>query len=601
MTTTKTPDRDGADAPVARIRGALGDKVLHKSPELFNQGLPTVLAEALQNSRRAGAARVEAELLGGEGRATLVLRDDGRGVGDMAKLVSFGASGWDERTDLAENAAGMGVFSLASRGVTVRSRGRRVTLTREVFCGEAEAAVLPDPGAVVGTELLFPVAEPCPEAALARACRFYPLPVTLNGRRMEQARFLDGAAHVVEWQGLRLGVFRDGGPKVLDLFDRHRGWDGRLYLNFHGHVVECRGPVRLAEVGGRASRWGYGRIWSVFVDVVEASDLRLVLPARNEPFDNGFFRAMRARAERAILVCVALQPSHSLAFKDAERAARLGVALPPVEIALQPWTMPSDELRHRRDPAPVVVGAPGGAPAPLLVDGFGALDTASQANLHRLLLGWRGGPAVLEAEPDFAGYPAYDALPVVAGLAATATGEDGATATLTSAVDGADGPAPTTDEQRVVEAVSVRLLVRDRRGPGREPPMVVHEASAPFFFTSEGWDSEFPGMVAAKGTDPGALADALVECFFSHSEDADADSYDRQLEAYAAEARDLARTLLLSGAEAVAARIVEELRGIRWTLRTLGAGTVEIRIAGGADAGTVRVVAPDGRETTAAL
>lgn len=589
--TDTTLDREGADVPVARIRGALGEKVLRKSPELFNQGLPTVLAEALQNSRRAGATRVDVELLGEEGAATMVVRDDGRGVADMATLVTFGASGWDERTDLAENAAGMGVFSLASRGVTVRSRGRRVTLTREVFCGEAEAAVLPDPDAVAGTELLFPVAERCPEAALERACRFYPLPVTLNGRPVGQRGFLDGADHVVEWQGLRLGVFRGGGPKVLDLFDRHRGWDRRLYLNFHGHVVECPGAVTLAEESGRT--------WSVFVDVVEAPDLRLVLPARNEPIDNGFFRAMRARAERAVLECVALQPKHSLPFKDAERAARLGVALPPVEIALAPWTMPSDELRHRGEPEPVVLGAPRGVP-PLLVDGTGAGDTAAQANLHRLLLGWEGGPPVLVENAAFAGYPAYDALRVVAGVAATVTGQDGETEELPGAA-GPDGSAPATDEQRVVEAVRVRLLVREGRGARREPT-AMHEADAPFLFTSEAWDTAFPGVVAAKDTEPGALADALVECFFSHNDDVDADSYDSQLEAFAADARGLARTLLLSGPEAVAARIVEELRGIRWSLRTLGAGTVEIRIAGGLDGGgTIRVVAADGQETSAAL
>ena len=163
-----------------------------------------------------------------------------------------------------------------------------------------------------------------------------------------------------------------------------------------------------------------------------------------------------------------------------------------------------------------------------------------------------------------------------------------------------EAAAPATDEQRVVEAVRVRLLARDGRGP-RSEAVVVHEADAPFFFTSEGWDTGFPGVAVAKGTDPGALADALVECFFAHNDDADADSYDSQLEAYAADARDLARTLLLDGAEAAVARIVEGLRGIRWSLRTLGAGAIEVRIAEGAGGGTIRVVAPDGQETTAAL
>ncbi len=75
-------------------------------------------------------------------------------------------------------------------------------------------------------------------------------------------------------------------------------------------------------------------------------------------------------------------------------------------------------------------------------------------------------------------------------------------------------------------------------------------------------------MLVAKGADP----DALVEFFFARNGDADAASYDRQPEAYAADARDLARTLMLSGAEAAVARIVEELRSIRRSLRTLAAG-----------------------------
>ncbi|MCG7354236.1 ATP-binding protein [Roseomonas mucosa] len=290
---THTPSiLPATSVPIARIRGALGEKVLRKSPELFNQSLPTVLAEVLQNARRAGATRVEIEHFGEEGRATLVVRDDGHGIADMGKLVTFGASAWDERTDLVENAAGMGVFSLASRGVTVRSLGRRVTLSRAVFCGEADAAVLPDPGMDAGTELTFPVTEAGVARLVERACRFYPLPVTLNGKPLEQNDFLAGAEHVVEWQGLRLGVFREPGPQVLDLFDRHRGWSGRLYLNFHGHVVECGTAVALAEVGGPTR--------SVFVDVMSAPDLRLVLPARNEPIDNDFFRAMRARADRRL-------------------------------------------------------------------------------------------------------------------------------------------------------------------------------------------------------------------------------------------------------------------------------------------------------------
>lgn len=547
---TRTPSiLPATSVPIAHIRGALGEKVLRKSPELFNQSLPTVLAEVLQNARRAGATRVEIEHFGEEGQATLVVRDDGHGIADMGKLVTFGASAWDERTDLVENAAGMGVFSLASRGVTVRSLGRRVTLSRAVFCGEADAAVLPDPGMDAGTELTFPVTEAAVAGLVERACRFYPLPVTLNGKPVEQRDFLAGAEHVVEWQGLRLGVFPEPGPQVLDLFDRHHGWSSRLYLNFHGHVVECGMAVALAEVGGSTR--------SVFVDVMSAPDLRLVLPARNEPIDNDCFRAMRARAERALLEAVARQPKHALAFADAKRAKVL------------------------------------------LADGVRWGEACDQANLHRLLLGWQDGARVVEANPQFAGYPAYDALRVVREVSAVAVGADGVTEELAQPVSGSP-PVSCGDDRRVIEAVRARLLVQNG---GHSPgvPALLHEAAVPFFFTSEAFGDAFLGFVVARGTAPGDLADALVEGFFTHSDDGDADSYDRQLECFTADALDTARGLLLDNDAAVAARIVDALRDARWVLRTLGTGRIELQITESQVGSTIRIVNATGKEVTAVL
>lgn len=587
---THTPSiLPATSVPIARIRGALGEKVLRKSPELFNQSLPTVLAEVLQNARRAGASRVEIEHFGEEGQATLVVRDDGHGIADMGKLVTFGASAWDERTDLVENAAGMGVFSLAARGVTVRSLGRRVTLSRAVFCGEADAAVLPDPGMDAGTELTFPVTEAGVARLVERACRFYPLPVTLNGKPVEQRDFLAGAEHVVEWQGLRLGVFPEPGPQVLDLFDRHSGWSSRLYLNFHGHVVECGMAVALAEVGGPTR--------SVFVDVMSAPDLRLVLPARNEPIDNDFFRAVRARGERALLEAVARQPTHSLAFQDARRAEQMGIALPPVRIALTPWrTERAVERSWDERPGPVVLGTPG--PEVLLVD-LAWFSESAQANLDLHLSGQPKGPRVVEANACFNGYPEYDTLRVVRAVSAVATSADGTSKDLPGS-EKASTASPQDAEREVVEALTTRLMVA-AGGRTRSEAVALREAPVPFFFTDDPSFDSCPSFVVVRGTDPGDLADALVDGFFSASDDAGADSYEHQHDAYAAEARDLARTLLLDGDAAVAARIIEHLRDIRWELRSLRQGSIELRIVEDQTGSTIRIIGPSGREVTATL
>ena len=68
-------------------------ETIHAAAPVAEQPEPDHHRNAAESS-----IRVDVELLGKDGAATLVLRDDGRGVDDMAKLVTFGASGWDERT-----------------------------------------------------------------------------------------------------------------------------------------------------------------------------------------------------------------------------------------------------------------------------------------------------------------------------------------------------------------------------------------------------------------------------------------------------------------------------------------------------------------------
>ncbi|GAV37026.1 hypothetical protein ROTAS13_04718 [Roseomonas sp. TAS13] len=270
-----------------------------------------------------------------------------------------------------------------------------------------------------------------------------------------------------------------------------------------------------------------------------------------------------------------------------------------MEIALSLWRMVTDETRSRLDrvEAPVVLGTDG--TELLLVDGVRWGEACDQANLHRLLLGWQDGARVVEANPRFAGYPAYDAQRVVREVSAVAVGADGVTEELAQPVSGGP-PASFEDDRRVVEAVRARLLVQNG---GHSPgvPSLLHEAVVPFFFSSEAFGDAFPGFVVARDTAPGDLADALVEGFFAHSDDADTDSYDRQLECYTADALDTARGLLLDSDAAVAARIVDALRDARWVLRTLGTGRIELQITQSPEGSTIRIVSATGKEVSATL
>ncbi len=224
----------------------------------------------------------------------MTVTDDGAGIEDPAVLLSFGENGWNEDLVAREDAAGMGILSLAHRGCRISSRARTtdgnagqgwsVDLEPEHFTGRSEAPVRCDDTAPYpsGTAVRFQAAESADmiRAALSSAARHYPLPVTFEDEALERKAFLDGAAHAEPWNGLAFGVYRD----------RRQGYM-EPDLNFFGLTV----PVRLPTVEAV-----HGAVWSVRADVVDCPRLELLLPARREPVENAFLAQMREAARLAI-------------------------------------------------------------------------------------------------------------------------------------------------------------------------------------------------------------------------------------------------------------------------------------------------------------
>ena len=66
----------------------------------------TLVTELLQNARRAGATRID--ITHDAAAKSLCLVDDGHGIGDFQKLLTFNESGWDEATTDQERPFGIG-------------------------------------------------------------------------------------------------------------------------------------------------------------------------------------------------------------------------------------------------------------------------------------------------------------------------------------------------------------------------------------------------------------------------------------------------------------------------------------------------------------
>ena len=78
---------------------------LHNGRFAFTNKL-TLVSELLQNARRAGATQVTIDHDATARRLTVI--DDGCGIEDFQRLLTFNESGWDEDTIRTEHAFGLG-------------------------------------------------------------------------------------------------------------------------------------------------------------------------------------------------------------------------------------------------------------------------------------------------------------------------------------------------------------------------------------------------------------------------------------------------------------------------------------------------------------
>ena len=546
-----------AISPGATIRARVHESALKRVTKFWASRPIEIFLETLQNSRRAGATgvRVTVETLArpaghtpepSEPRLAVSITDDGAGIEDPAVLLSFGENGWNEDLVAREDAAGMGILSLAHRGCRIASRvrmpdghaghGWSVDLVPEHFTGRSEAPVRPDDGAPYpsGTTVEFQAAESADmiRAALANAARHYPLPVTFEDETVERRAFLDGSVHAETWNGLTFGVYRN----------RRQGYM-EPDLNFFGLTV----PVRLPTV-----ETVHGAVWSVRADVVDCPGLELLLPARREPVENAFLEELRQAARMAIYRAMAADPEPRPAFADWTRARGAGIELPPPPQVLRPWR-PSiadiDDWREPPKPAPA-------GPDALVVD-FDPEPPEAQA-LWRAAE--RAGLAerLFEADRRLQGYEWHDRLDRVTGIDTEVTAEDGKTRPLQ------DFPLPGQNEPTGIPlpprpaAIRMTLSFRTAGGPGR----TLH-LPADLAFAGEAWSwvgDVLPLVTRDSSIEPHQLAELLRRGYFSPSDDADADSWSTQAQRFDEDALHVATRLLCSEDSALEVSIAETVR-----------------------------------------
>jgi hypothetical protein len=385
------------------IRATVNTRLLTKASRLFTGTLPGRIIEVLQNAHRAGAKHVVISNQNG----VVTVRDDGRGIRDFPKLLDLGGSDWEARLEASEDPAGVGLFCLAPRQLTIRSKGYKLVITEQGWTG-APVNVVTDPhplpirpsvdrgvsgiAAGVGTELAF-ADDPWDANFVKSYAAFTGMDVTVDGEPCPKERFLPGRAVSYPLLGCRIQVVP---PTAVThwhtgaLLDRHYGQN--TLLCFHGQEVafNCQ-PVSLQDLHFLVDMTG------------QPTGIRLMLPARTCLVENDALDQLKAALEREAFLYLQRQKQHRLPYKEYLRAKELGIELPEAHPTFKVGLLHPD-----MNPQPVEVVMPKDHP---LSQCYRLADTtdgqeSDEANVHLLAaLGKFDTPFMpVEINPHYDGY-----------------------------------------------------------------------------------------------------------------------------------------------------------------------------------------------------
>ena len=236
------------------------------------------------------------------------MRDDGRGIRDFEKLLDLGGSDWDHPLEASEDPAGVGLFCLAPRALTIRSHGFAVRINEPGWTGapvavEADTQHLPPPDIAGGTELTF-ADDPWTAAAVTPCAVFTGLNVIVDGQPCPRESFVDDRTGDYPELGCRIQVL--AASEITPWHQRavlSRSLGSNVLLNFHGQVVALGyRPIRHHDL-------------HFLVDLTGApTDLRLMLPARTCLVENDGLRQLQAALERAAFLHLQRQGHHRLTY-----------------------------------------------------------------------------------------------------------------------------------------------------------------------------------------------------------------------------------------------------------------------------------------------
>ena len=552
-------DNEKGEQGRTTIHAQIDAKALKRVTRMYNAKASDIFNETFQNARRAGAAQITVRIGPARKQRLVTISDDGSGIKDPQILLSYGSNGWDGAITAREDAAGMGMLSLAERGCTVYSRARtesgeagpgwRVTLTPKHFRGESPATVEPWDNAPHshGTSIEFTVgyderggvglgyiaehqAQYLPVSVIIE--RDEPQPGEPPRHEVEAQAFLGNAQWAEHNDGLHIGVAT-------------RGWSEGANMNFHGQTIQGDLPV-IHTMDGRQ--------WNARVDIIDCAQLSLVLPARKELVHNSFLPVLNEHVKRAIYQAIAASTNVIVSYATWAHAKAMGIDITIPKAQLKPWTAHTGHLfgpSHRQ---------PDGAVDEQTLRMGVELDTPVAQALQRALERNALAQHIVEGRPGLEGFEWYDRIAKITHVRIDI--ESGGKIRDLEAYWGTDTSVTPPIPDRA-QRITMTLEV-ERDGTRAEPITLETDI---VFAGEEGADAdETLPIVTEKGEiSVQEMVDLMMDGFFSPHYEEDANSPDRQRALFAQQCWATATEMLCSEDEAIAGTIeLAVTREVSW-------------------------------------
>lgn len=344
---------------------------------IFNNRLDTILSELTQNARRAGATHLDVNVtptINGRGRMTI--HDNGKGIPaeKFQTLLEFGGSGWNDLTEAVETPAGMGIFSLSHRNPAISSSGLFTHLTKEVFCGKETAPVLPcetnqgttisfdiTPDEILAESNIFTRDTHMRkfETALRTMARFCPLSVSLNGEKLPQNTFGEGAIHSFKTHGATIYIFRKHDQREIKsyicpsekktLTIEESAQIASEKINFFGQIIpfllgtetDRKSGAKIYNLADMAQNpnaeppqlaplftFSKPMVYTIAIDIENTSYLKPKLPDRQDIVNNGAIDEIFALARQEIYKLIAKHRHNLIPYDCYVEARAAGINIP---------------------------------------------------------------------------------------------------------------------------------------------------------------------------------------------------------------------------------------------------------------------------------